>query len=412
MKLSLNRKLVGRLLGGFIVLATLVGGVAVYRRTVFYPRTDDAEVFANLIGMAPEVSGPITHIYVKDNQWVKKGTLLFEIDPAPFRYAWQTARSERDTLEGEILDLKRKITAQKNSVRSAQAKINVSSAVALSSSANIEAAVADVETAKAGLSRAQADYTYARDNLKRLEALLKKQFVTVDRVQMAQTDVRNKLEAVSQAQSHLAYSQAKLAAAHAQRSESTAQLSQSHAERDESIYNVSLLDPLVAQRQKKMADINTAAYYLSRCRIYAPFDGRVTNLMVSEGEYAHAGKKVFTLIDTRKWWVIANFRESQISYTQPGTRADVYVMSKPGVRYEGVVESVGYGVLPDSNLIGNLTGELPDVRRTLNWVRLSSRFPVRVRVLKPVGEQFRIGASAMVVMRGEKMDISRLNSQK
>lgn len=399
MVFSFNKKRVGRLLGGLIIGSTLLTGAAVYWRIITHPRTDDAEVFANLIGIAPEVSGPITHIYVKDNQWVKKGTLLFEIERAPFLYAWQAAKSQRDTLEGEIRDLKRKIISQQNSVRSADAQIRVSEASLENSGAGISAAIAGVENARAGLVRAEADYVYVTVNLNRLEALLKKQFVTVDQVQLAQTDVRNKAEAVLQARSQLAFQQAQLSAARARQRETNAQLIQSQARLDESVYKIDILDPLVAQRQKKIAEIDTAAYNLSRCRIYAPFDARVTNLMVSEGEYAHAGQKVFTLIDTRKWWVIANFRESQVNYTRPGTKADVYLMSEPSVRYEGVVESVGYGVLPDSNLIGNLDGDLPDVRRTLNWVRLASRFPVRVRVLNPRSEYFRIGASAMVVIQ-------------
>jgi multidrug efflux system membrane fusion protein len=399
---KINRKPIGRILGSLILVATLGMGLAVYQRITVQPRTDDAEVFANLIGMAPEVSGPITHIYVSDNQWVKKGTLLFEIDPAPFRYALESAKSQKDTLEGQIRDQRLKIAAEKSAVRSAGAEISASQAAIQSSVAGIEAAKASVATARAAVSRANADYIYARDNLHRLEALLRKQFVTVDQVQLAQTDVRNKEEAVSQARSQLSFSQAQLGAAQAKRSESGAQLAQSHARLEESVNNVSILDPLIEQRQKMVAEIKNAAYYLSRCRIYAPFDARVTNLMVSEGEYAHAGQKVFTLIDTRKWWVIANFRESQVNFTQPGTRAAVYVMSQPNKRYEGVVESVGFGVAPDSNLISNLDDNLPDVRRTLNWVRLASRFPVRVRVLNPSAEDFRIGESALVVMRGEK----------
>lgn len=402
MMLNYNKKTVGRLLCVIVLLATLASCLAVYLKTVYYPRTDDAEVFANFIGIAPEVSGPITRIYVADNQWVKKGTLLFEIDPAPFLYAWEAAKSEQSALEGEIRDLKRKITSQKSSVDSASAQITVSDASIHHSDAGVEAALASVENAKAGLLRAKADLTYVTSNLRRLEGLLKKQFVTVDHVQLAQTDVRNKEEAVFQAQSQLAYSQAQLAAARAKQHETGAQFSQSQAKYVESIYNVSILDPLIEQREKKQANVDTAAYNLSRCKIYAPFDARVTNLMISEGEYARAGKKVFTLIDTRKWWVIANFRESQLNFTRPGTRADVYVMSEPHVRYEGIVESIGYGVAPDSNLMANLSDNLPDIRRTLNWVRLASRFPVRIRVLKPASEQFRIGASATVVMRDKK----------
>ena len=83
--------------------------------------------------------------------------------------------------------------------------------------------------------------------------------------------------------------------------------------------------------------------------------------------------------------------------------ADVYVMSRPNERFTGVVESVGFGVTPDADIVGRLTQPgLPDVQRTLNWVHLASRFPVRVRIDSPTNEVFRLGESAVVVIRGQR----------
>jgi multidrug efflux system membrane fusion protein len=99
--------------------------------------------------------------------------------------------------------------------------------------------------------------------------------------------------------------------------------------------------------------------------------------------------------------VIANFRETQLHRIQPGMVADVYVMSRPSVRYKGVVDSVGFGVTPDTDLVGRLaTPGLPDVQRTLNWVHLASRFPVRVRIQDNPSDVFRLGESAVVIIRG------------
>jgi membrane fusion protein, multidrug efflux system len=146
--------------------------------------------------------------------------------------------------------------------------------------------------------------------------------------------------------------------------------------------------------------VKNARYNLGNCRVYAPFDALVTNLTISEGAYAHVGQEVFTLIDARTWWAIGNFREGQLSHIQPSMRADVYVMSKPTVHFSGVVDSVGFGVTPDPDIIGKLEKGLPDVQRTLNWVHLASRFPVRVRVENPAPELFRVGESAVVTIRG------------
>jgi multidrug efflux system membrane fusion protein len=163
---------------------------------------------------------------------------------------------------------------------------------------------------------------------------------------------------------------------------------------------VTTLEPLINQRGARAAAVKNAHYDLDNCRVYAPFDARVTNLTISEGAYAHVGQQIFTLIDARVWWAIGNFREGQLSHIRPGMHADVYVLSKPNVRFPGIVDSVGFGVTPDPDLIGKLEPGLPDVQRTLNWVHLASRYPVRVRVQDPTEDLFRVGESAVVIIRG------------
>jgi multidrug efflux system membrane fusion protein len=111
---------------------------------------------------------------------------------------------------------------------------------------------------------------------------------------------------------------------------------------------------------------------------------------------------MFTLIDTRKWWVIANFRESQLKHIQAGRRVDVYTMSDASERLEGEVESIGFGVLPDPSVLGSLTLEgLPDAQRTLNWVHLASRYPVRILIKHSQPGRLRIGETAAVIIRGK-----------
>jgi len=81
-------------------------------------------------------------------------------------------------------------------------------------------------------------------------------------------------------------------------------------------------------------------------------------------------------------------------------KADVYVLSRPTVRFEGIVDSIGYGVTPSNQVISNLGTGLPDVERTLNWVHLASRYPVRVRITEPASDSLRLGETAVVVIRG------------
>jgi len=124
------------------------------------------------------------------------------------------------------------------------------------------------------------------------------------------------------------------------------------------------------------------------------------SLKTSTGQYASALKPVFTLIDTRHWYVVANFRETELKGVRAGTPATVYLMSDTGERFRGVVDSVSYGVSPDEGGFA-LPGGLPRIQRSLNWVHVSQRFPVKIRVDNPDPELFRIGTSAVAVLYPE-----------
>src|SRR6202161_4759822 len=364
---------VGRLVSIGIVAGAVILGLIVLYHQNFHPRTEDAEVFANFIGIAPQVEGPLIRLNVRDNQFVKKGELLYEIDERPYQYALEKAISEQATLEGQISDDRRRITA-------------LVSEVSMSKS-NIHSAEADVTSSERAVNRQRAEWTYASDNLHRLEPLLTKQFVTVDQVDRAKNSEVAQAEALRQAESRLQLSRAELNSVLAQHEQAQ------HA--------VTTLEPLINQRGAKSAAVKQARYNLGNCRVYAPFDARVTNLTISEGAYAHVGQQLFTLIDTRTWWAIGNFREGQLKRITPGMHAEVYVLSRPDLHFSGVVDSVGFGVTPDPDVVGTLQPGLPDVPRTLNWVHLASRYPVRVRVSNPPSDLFRIGESAIVTIRGD-----------
>jgi membrane fusion protein, multidrug efflux system len=391
---------IGRVLSALIVMGAIGLGIAVVLETNYYPRTDDCAVLANFIGIAPQVEGPLVHLNVHDNQFVKKGDLLFEIDDRPYRYTLEKTISEQGTLEGQISDERRRIAALVSAVSVAEANIQSMEADVNRWAAAVDQARADVANAEQAVGRVKAEWTYANNNLHRIEPLLVKQFVTVDQVDRARTSEIAEAQALKQAESQLRQAQAALEATLAQERRSQATLVQSRAEHEQAQHAVTTLEPLINQRGAKASAIETARYNLNNCRVYAPFDARVTNLLISEGAYAHVGQQMFTLIDARTWWAVANFREGQLQHIKPGMRADVYVLSKSNVRFSGVVDSIGFGVTPDADKVGSFGEVLPDVQRTLNWVHLASRFPVRVRVQDPPADLFRISESAVVVIRG------------
>jgi membrane fusion protein, multidrug efflux system len=394
----------GSIVSACIVAAALISAGLVLRGVVLYPRTDDAEVTANFIGIAPVVDGPVVQLPIHDNDFVRKGDLLYKIDDRPYLYALQNALAAQAELEGEIVNESRRISSQVNSVDVANAGEQSALANETRAAHEIEIAESTITRSEAAIKQAQADESYAIGNFHRVEPLLAKGFVTEDDVHKARSWADAKTAEVDQAQSQLQLAKASLLAASAQKQQATAQISQSRAQVKESSHSVLVLAPLLAQRESRAAAIRLARYNYEQCNVVAPFDARVTNLTISEGQYAKVGQQLFTLIDNRHWWVLANFRETQISHTRPGTPVDVFLVSDATAKFQGVVESASFGVTPDPDVVGKFSEGLPQVQRTLNWVRLASRYPVRVKIIDPPPGLLRVGQVAVVVMRPAPRD--------
>lgn len=385
-----------RRLGYAIVASAAIALAAAILLVDRHPRTDDATVRANTIAFAPEVEGRLEHLYVQDNQPVHKGDLLFQIDPRPYEYALQQARAEKATLEGQIEDERRRIAAQHSAVGAARAGVTGSqSNISASEGAHL-AAQADVERARAAQTSAEAQLRFAQNDYNRLAPLLQKHFVTVQQVDQASTALRVAQEAANGAASQLLHAQAQERMALATQQAASAGLQASQSKLGEAEHTVDTLETLEAQRPTRDAKVQQAELNLAWTSVRAPFDGYVTDMNISQGAYAHVGTPMFTLIDTGHWWVLASYRESKLQHIHPGSHVDVYLMDNPHRRFDGIVESVGRGVFPED---GAVSAGLPQVDRTLNWVHLSARFPVRVRITNPDADAFRIGATAITVVR-------------
>jgi membrane fusion protein, multidrug efflux system len=390
------RKWIGRFIGAAVFLGALLVLYAVVQETNRYPRTDDANVRANFIEITPEVNGRLVQLAVKDNSLAKKDDLLFAIDPRPYEYALKQAMADQDSLEQQIIDYKRRIAAEGSAVEAARATVDRSGTAVKTAATGIDAAKAAVTRARSATANAEAQLGLATNNLHRIEPLLAKQYVTVEQVDQVRT-------AMTVAQGNYDEAKAALAAAEAQHAQSVLRqqeadtvVSESEARLGQAVHTVDTLDTLISQRPARAAKVLSARLDLERCSVVAPFDAWVTNLNISEGAYARAGAPMFTLIDTRNWYVIANYRESNLNNIRNGMHVDVYLMGHPDRRFNGVVESTGFGVFPED---GRVAGGLPDIQRTLNWVHLSARFPVRVHVQDPDPFLFRIGATAVTVVK-------------
>lgn len=324
-----------------ITVAALVTLIAVVWRVDTAPSTDDAYAYADTIAVVPQVSGRIVTLAVTDNQVVHKGDLLFQIDPRPFETELQKARAALTQLDAQIPLTQRTVDAQAYNAAAARSSVD----------------------------RASAAAQQAEDTLRRMEPLVGKGYVSVEDLDRARTSAKS--------------AEAELAAARSQ-------ALQAHAA-------ISSVDALVAQRAVVLAEIAAAQLNLEYATVHAPFDGRVVSLTTTTGQYASPAKPVFTLIDTRHWYVLANFRETELDRIREGTPAAVYLLSKPAIHFRGVVDSIGYGVAPEDGT--SVSGGLPQIARSINWVHVAQRFPVKIRIEDPDGNVFRVGTSAVATIR-------------
>jgi membrane fusion protein, multidrug efflux system len=412
---SRARRLIGRLLGAGIIVGAVIAVVVTLLQWQTRPQTDDATVRANFVGIAPQVSGHIVTLEVRDNEQVQQGDRLILIDPRPYEIALERAKATLALTRKEVDGLRNSAATAVAGVSRAEAQRDASAADV--TRREMDPVVADAEIARldtqrlaaeAALTRAEAEFQHADEHLKRLEPLLKLQFVTVDRVEeartrqiaaavgvrQARTSVQAALAALDEARARKTAAVAALVATRAQHGASEAALQQARTERARAEDAIGQVEGTNARVAAAEAAVHAAELDLSYCDVRAPFTGKVVNLNISNGAFARAGVEVFTLVDTRTWYVVANFRETQLRHIAAGAAADLYLQSRPGQRFRGTVVGLGWAVLPEN---GTSVQGLPRVERSLDWIRLAARFPVRIKVEDP-DDSFRLGASAVATV--------------
>ena len=384
-----RRRIFGRLLGAGIVGAAVIAvGVALLQWEI-RPQTDDATVRANFVGIAPQVNGHIVELHVRDNQKVQEGDLLFLIDPRPYEIALERARATLALTRKEVDSLKSGAATAVAGVSKAEAQLK-------SSEAEVSRREMDPVVADAEIARLEAQYQHADEHLKRLEPLLSQQFVTEDRVEEARTQRATALAALDEARAHKRAAAAAVVSTRAQHVATEAALQQAISERSRAKDAIGQTGDINARIAAAEAAVHAAELDLSYCSVRAPFTGTVVNMNISNGAFARAGAEVFTLVDTRTWYVVANFRETQLGHIPSGAPVDIYLQSMPSKHFRGTVVGLGWAVLPEN---GTSVNGLPNVERSLNWIRLAARFPVRIQVENP-DDSFRVGASAIATVRG------------
>ena len=348
-----------------LAVILLAAGVVAYKYWdyVINPWTRDGQIRAQVIQITPRISGPIVNLPIKDNQLIKSGELLFEIDPRTFAAALAEARANLDRARDDIKALEKQVEA-------AQAAV-------MQFDAQIEAATANITRTKAELERTKVD-------LERADKLVKEGNVSVRRYDLAVADYESAVSAQNNAV-------AIVAEARAQKLKAEADLAQARA-------NLGAKGEENARLRAAKAAVEAAELDLEFTEVRAPVDGYVTNLTLRLGSQGVANQPALALVDVNSFWVDGFFRETFVGEIHPGDEAVVTLMTFPDTPIIGQVDSIGWGIAQQDGSTGEKL--LPNISPTFEWIRLAQRVPVRVHLGElPEGIELRVGTTASVLVR-------------
>ncbi len=300
-----------------------------------YESTDDAFIEGNIIPIAPRIAGQVSRLLVRDNQAVRQGDLLLEIDPRD--YAAKVAEAEA-------------------SLAAARTRLDQAKAQVASDRARVEQERANLAAAETEARRAQAD-------LQRYQSL--------------------ESQAVSRSQLDLAAAQATSGAA-------SVEVARNRAKAAEVQVTVSEagIQTAVAEAKRNEALLRQAELELSYTKLSAPESGFVTHRTVEAGAYAQAGQALLALVPARVW-VVANFKETQLTRMRPGQPVNVHVDAYPHHTFRARVDSIQRGS-------GARFSLLPPENASGNYVKVVQRVPVKIVFDEPPNPNLVLGPGMSV----------------
>jgi multidrug efflux system membrane fusion protein len=307
-------------------------------RSKRYPSTDDATVDAEVVHISAAVGGRIVTIAVRENAYVHKGDLLFQIDPVPYQASVAQAEADLAFARAGLGTQARAVATQRSGASVAGGQVR----------------------------RAMTNQALAGRTVERLKPLAGLGYIPRQQLDQAEVALRDATTSLVQAREQ----------------ESAARTA------------VDTVAAASAGIRAREAALTIARRALEDTTVRAPHDGRVVGLAVLSGELVIPSQSLFTLVATGEWHAIGNFREGALKNIRIGACATVYSLIDRSHPIKGAVDGIGSGVLDTDRV--NVPRSVPFVEKSVNWVRVAQRFPVRVRLFAPPEQLMRLGASAVI----------------
>ena len=326
-----------------VILAIVAGACYHLWSTRGQEETDDAMIEAHVIPIAPKIPGYVIELSVNDNQHVKKGDVILKIDPRDYKIAVLQAQADLTAAQARL------VTAQHNHTTTTIT------------------APSNQQSAQSQAAAAQIEWANAQKTMKRLQSL--------DDTARSRQSLDDSIAAERTARSRYDEALAKLKSA----SISGDTIAASEAE----------VTGLAAAVDRAKATLENAQNNLNDTIVYAPEDGRVTRRTVEQGAYLQPGQQLMSLVSDN-YWVVANFKETQLTEMKPGQPVDIKIDAFKGKTYHGKVDSIQYGT-------GSRFSMFPAENATGNFVKIVQRVPVKILFDEKPGSEFSIGPGMSVV---------------
>ena len=382
--------------------------------------TDDAYVEGNIVVISAKVAGHVAELLVDDNRAVKTGDLLLRIDPRDYaarrdqaRAAVAVAAASQEATRSETQLTRETTAAQVEEARatleSARVAEQAAQSAVVETRATLEAKHAATAAMTAEVTGAQSTQRQTAREKERMRRLLEGGFVAqrdFDQAEMTAGTAAATLEAtqrrLNQAEKEAQQAEAALtsrilAANQAKQriNEARAALGRVESQRRQVIVKEAEIQRAIAALSQAQADLAFAELQLAHAEVRAPGDGVVSKKSVEVGQVVQMGQPLLALVPLRDVWVVANFKETQLSRVRPGMPATVEVDTFPGEVFHGTVDSLSAGT-------GARFSLLPPENATGNWVKVVQRVPVKIRLdPRELGNPhtLRAGMSAYVVIQ-------------
>jgi len=400
-----------------LIVVAVIGaavGLAYYLHRKGFESTDDAFIDGGIVQISPRVPGQVVRVLVTDNQHVNKGDLLVELDARDYETAVANAKAALSNAVAKNsgakagLDLTDTVTdaalvQASAGLKAAQAQVDVLRASVQQAEAAMGAAEAGLQQAEARRTAAEAEAQRAAADAERYRALYKKDEISKQLLDRAETEARATAANLDAARQMVAAAQAQLVQAKAARASAEASLRQAETlvrqaegrlkeaqSRPEQIrIRRADFEGAGAEIERARAALQQAELNLSYTKIYAPESGYVTKKAVEPGNIVGAGQALMALVSDRLW-VVANYKEVQLQRMRPGQPVSIKIDAYPQRRFRGKVDSIQSGS-------GARFSLLPPENATGNYVKVVQRVPVKIVFDEPLPSELKIGPGMSVV---------------